>query len=103
MPKVKLAPIIEEVHGTMYDLVFKKSPKGNMIVTKKPDMSKVKWSKAQKDHRKRMAKAVDAVQAALADPKVRARYDRKAKRQNKRTWDLAMSDWFKGKDLYAKR
>ncbi len=30
----------------MYDLVFKKSPKGNMIVTKKPDMSKVKWSKA---------------------------------------------------------
>jgi hypothetical protein len=102
MPKVKLAPIIEEIHGTMYDLVFKKSPKGNMIVTKKPDMSKVKWSKAQKEHRKRMAEAVASVQAALADPKVRARYDRKAKKQDKRAWDLAMSDWFKGKDLYGK-
>jgi hypothetical protein len=28
-----------------------------------------------------------------------ARYDRKAKKQDKRAWDLAMSDWFKGKAL----
>jgi hypothetical protein len=49
-----------------------------------------------------MAKAVASVQAALADPKVRARYDRKAKKQDKRAWDLAMSDWFKGKDLSGK-
>jgi hypothetical protein len=74
-----------------------------MIVTKKPDMSKVKWSKAQKDHRQRMAKAVASVQGALADPKVRARYDRQAKKQDKRAWDLAMSDYFKGRDLYASR
>jgi hypothetical protein len=103
MPKVKLIPLVEEIHGTLDGWVFKKSPQGKMIITKKPDMSKVKWSKAQKDHRKRMAKAVDSVQAALTDPKVRAKYDRKAKRQGKRTWDLAMTDWFKGKDLYAKR
>jgi hypothetical protein len=84
MPKVKLAPLIKEIHGSMYDLVFKKSPRGNMIVTKKPDMSKVKWSKAQKDHRRRMAKAIASVQAALADPKVRARDARKAKKQDRR-------------------
>ena len=64
-------------------------------------MSKVKWSKAQKEQRKRMKRAVASVQVALADPKVRARYDRKAKKQDKRAWDMAMSDYFKGKDLYA--
>jgi hypothetical protein len=74
-----------------------------MIVTKKPDMYKVKWSKAPTDHRQRMAKAVATVQAALTDPKVRARYDRKAKKQDKRAWDLAMSDWFKGRDFRPKR
>ena len=38
-------------------------------------MSKVKWSKAQKDQRKRFKQAVLLVQTALKDPKVRARYD----------------------------
>jgi hypothetical protein len=50
-----------------------------------------------------MAKAVATVQAALTDPKVRARYDRKARKQDKRAWDLAMSDWCKGRDFRPKR
>lgn len=53
-------------------VVFKRSPKGNMIITKRPDMSNVRWSEAQQ------------AQRALADPKVRARYEQKAKRQGKR-------------------
>jgi hypothetical protein len=103
MPKVKLVPIIEEIHGTMYDLVFKKSSKGEMIVTKKPDMSKVKWSKAQKANRKHMSEAITATQIAFLDPKVRARYERKAKKQGRRAWNLALSDSLQGKDLHAKR
>ena len=103
MPKVKLTPIIEEIHGTMYDLVFKKSPKGNMIVTKKPDMSKVKWSKAQKANRQHMSIAITATQVALLNPEVRARYERKAKKLGRRAWNLALSDCLQGKDLYAKR
>ena len=43
--------MVVEIQGTMYDVVFKKSPQGKTIVTKKPDMSGVKWSKAQKDNR----------------------------------------------------
>jgi hypothetical protein len=103
MPKVKLVPIIEETHGTMYDMVFKKSPKGKMIVTKKPDMSKVKWSKAQKANRKRMSEAITATQIALMDPKVKAKYERKAKKQGRRAWNLALSDSLQGKDLRTKR
>lgn len=103
MPRVRFKPMFVEIQGTMYEMVFKKSPHGNPIVTKKPDMSKVKWSKAQKDQRKRFKAGVASVQAALMEPKVRLKYERKAKRQDKRAWDLAMSDYFAGKDLYAKR
>jgi hypothetical protein len=103
MPKVKLAPFIEEIHGTLYDMVFKKSPQGEMIVTKKPDMSKVKWSKAQKANRKHMSTAIAITQAALLDPKVKAKYERKAKKLGRRAWNLALSDALNGKDLRAKR
>jgi hypothetical protein len=37
MPRVKFSPLIEELTGTLGDLVFKKSPSGQTIVTKKPD------------------------------------------------------------------
>lgn len=93
MPRVRFHPLIEEIHGTMYDMVFKKSPKGNMIVTKRPDMSKVKWSKAQMEQRQRFKKAVAGAKAALANPKLRARYEKKAQRQHKRTWDVALADY----------
>lgn len=103
MPKVRLTPLIEEIHGTMYDVVFKRSPKGNMIVTKRPDMSEVVWSEAQTAHRARFKQAVAYARAALADPKLRARYEKRAKRQHKRAWDVAMSDYFAGKGLLLKK
>ena len=103
MPKVRLQPAIIEIRGTLYDVVFKKSPQGKMIVTKRPDMSKVKWSPAQKAQRQRFKKAAAYAKAALAEPQVRLRYERKAKKQNKRAWDLAVSDYFKDKDLLKKR
>lgn len=94
MPKVRFNPLIEEIRGTMYDVVFKRSPKGNMIVTKRPDMSGVEWSPAQQAHRQRFSEAVAYARAALADPKVRARYERKAKKEGSRAWDLAVSAYF---------
>jgi hypothetical protein len=103
MPKVKLTLPIKEIHGTLDGWVFKMSPQGEMIITKKPDMSKVKWSKAQKANRRHMSQAITAAQLALADPKVRAKYERKAKKQNRRAWNLALSDALQGKDLYGKK
>src|SRR5215211_6515566 len=72
-------PMVVEIQGTLFDVVFKKSPKGNMIVTKKPDMSKVKWSQAQTKQRQRFKQGIAAVKKALENPQVRARYERKAK------------------------
>jgi RNA polymerase-interacting CarD/CdnL/TRCF family regulator len=103
MPKVRLNPLIEEIHGTIYDVVFKKSPKGNMIITKRPDMTKVEWSEAQQAHRERFKQATIYAKAALAEPAVRLRYEKRAKRQHKRLWDVAFSDYFQGKDLLSKK
>lgn len=66
------------------------------MVTKRPDMSRVEWSEAQKEQRARFKEAVAYAKAALADPKVRARYEKRAKRERKRAWDVAISDYFEG-------
>lgn len=102
MPKVRLAPLIEEIHGTMYDVVFKRSPNGNMIVTKRPDMSNVQWSEAQTKQRERFKQAVAYARSALAEPQVRAVYEKLAKKQHKRAWDVAVSDYFQGRDRMHK-
>ena len=91
MPKVKLHPWIKEISGKMGDVVFKRSPTGETILSKSPDMTDVEWSKAQKAHRIRFAQAVQNTKAALADPTLRAKYEKIAKKQRKRTWDVAFS------------
>ena len=102
MPKVKLAPYIEEITGTVDGLVFKRSPQGEIIVSKKPDMSKVEWSPAQEETRRRFAEASAYASAAKADLRVWAKYQRRAKKLKKRPRGLAISDFYKGKDLLAK-
>ena len=43
MPKVKLNPLVLEIRGSLSDdLVFKRTPEGEIIVSKKPDMWNVK-------------------------------------------------------------
>ena len=102
MPKVRFKEMVVEIQGTMYDVVFKKSPGGKMIVTKKPDMSRVRRSKAQKDHRKRMRKANDYAAAAMADPQVRAIYEEIAAKAHRQPYRVAVSDYYKGKNLLPK-
>ena len=102
MPKVRFKGPVAEIQGTLYDVVFKRSPTGKMIVTKRPDMSHVEWSKAQRAQRGRFALANEYVKAVKAEPKVWAAYQKKAKKQNKRARDLAFSDYCKGKDLLSR-
>ena len=99
MAKVTLAPMIKTIRGKLGGYVFRRTHTGEISLSKSPDMSKVKWSKAQKEHRKRFKKAVAYAQAAMAEPKVRARYEKEAAKKNKRPFDLAVSDYFKGRNL----
>jgi hypothetical protein len=102
MPRVRFKPMVVEIQGTMYDVVFKKSSRGKTIVTKKPDMSKVKWSLAQKDNWNRMSQANQYAAAAMAHPGVRAIYEKRAAKEHRVPYRLAVSDYFKGKNLLSK-
>lgn len=95
--------MIEEIHGTMYDVVFKKSPKGNMIVTKRPDMTHVEWSEAQQTQRQRFKQANEYAKAAMADPRARVTYEKRAKEAQRSPFRVAFSDYFEGNNLLAKK
>ena len=103
MVKVTLNPLVKQLRGRMGNVVFRTTPSGGTSMIKLADMSNVKWSKAQKAHRKRFKKAVAYAKAALAKPKVRAVYEKRAAKEHKRPFALAVSDYFKGNDLIAKK
>jgi hypothetical protein len=102
MAKVTLNPFIKELRGALGDFVFRTSPSGEIIISKRPDMSRVKWSQAQKSHRQRFKQAVAYAKAAMAEPKVRAVYEKKAAENNRQPFRIAVSDYLEGKDLLAK-
>jgi len=98
MSKIILNPAIEQASGKIGNMVFRRAHTGEMTLIKAADMSHVKWSKAQKEHRKRFKQAAAYAKAAMAEPTVRARYVKEAARKNKRPYDLAVSDYFKGRN-----
>ena len=104
MPKVTLHPTIHAISGKMGDVVFRYNKKtGKTSISKIPDMTKVKWSKAQKAHRRRFKKAVAYAQTARTQPEVWAVYQAMAKKKRKRAWDLAMADYFQKNDPVSKK
>ena len=82
MTKVKLQSAIAGLSGSLRkddEYTFRrtrKGRKGRTILIKKADMSKVKWSPAQKASRQRMKQAVAFAQSVLADPQQRKVYER---------------------------
>jgi len=103
MAKIVLNPMVQSAKGKMGGIVFRRAHTGEMTITKLPDMSKVKWSKAQKAHRQRFKQAVSYAKAAMADQKVSKAYETAAVKLGKRPFDVAVSDYFKGNDLLSKK
>ena len=52
---ISLHPMIEEISGTLFNVVFEWAANGDMIVSKRPNMSGVERSEAQNAHRARLA------------------------------------------------
>jgi hypothetical protein len=104
MPKVVLHPTLRGLSGKMGDVVFRYNKKtGKTSISKVPDMTKVKWSKAQKAHRRNFKKAVAYAQSAKTKPAVWAVYQKLAKKKRKRAWDLAVKDYFQKNNLVSKK
>jgi len=102
MAKVVLNPALQQIRGNLAGFIYRVRY-GGQTISKAPDMSKVKWSEAQKAHRQRFALAVGYAHTAMADPKARAVYVEEAAQRGKRPFDLAVSDYFKGRDLLARK
>jgi len=100
MAKVRLNPALEQVRGQLAGFVYRVRY-GGQTISKPPDMSRVVWSAAQVEHRQRFRRAVAYARAALADKKLHALYVKEAAHKGQRPFDLAVSDYFKGRDLLA--
>jgi hypothetical protein len=103
MARVELNPAIRQIRGAVGDMVYRRGQNGKTHIMKMPNMSKVKWSAAQKEHRRRFAYAVAYAHDAMADEKVCAMYVEEAAQKGKRPFDLAVSDYFKGRNLLREK
>ena len=107
MAKVGFHPIVEWFTGKMGKLVFRRSHNGKVSVYETPNMKKVKWSQAQKDHRQKMGEAAKYASAAVADPDIRPIYVQMAVENDLnpgRPFDMAVKDYYHfGNDLLWKK
>jgi hypothetical protein len=101
MVKIILKPGIRRMSGTLGDWTFRWTH-GRQTIMKTPDLSKVKWSKAQKAHRQRFRQAIAYARRAMADPSIRAHYQKVAKKAGRQPFRVAVSDFFAGKNLLKK-
>ena len=96
--EVILQPGLRELRGKMGDWTYRRMY-GKQTIMKTPDMSKVKWSKAQKENRQRFKKAIRYARMAMADPKAGAHYEKVAKKTGRQPFRVAVSDFFEGKNM----
>lgn len=83
MAKLQLNTALASLRGTLGGLVYKHYKKDNrgLVVSRTPDMSRVKWSPAQRAHRQRMKAAAAFHRQVLADPALLKKYTALAKKQ----------------------
>ena len=101
MTKVVLQPGLRELRGKMGDWTYRRMY-GKQTVIKTPDMSRVKWSKAQKANRERFRKAIAYARRAMADLTVRVHYETAGKETGRQPFRVAVSDYYAGKNLLEK-
>jgi hypothetical protein len=107
MAKVSFNPLLKWFTGKIGDLVFRRAHNGKVSVYLTPDMSRVRWSQPQKDHRQHMKEAFIYASAAVADPDLRPVYVQMAVESGKdpkRPFQMAVSDYCDtGNDLLWKK
>ena len=102
MAKVELDAPFQRFTGKIGKLSYRWMY-GKQTVMKTPDMSKVQWSEAQKANRERFRQAIAYARRAMADPKVRAHYEKVGKKANRQAFRVAVSDFCAGKNLLEKK
>jgi hypothetical protein len=91
MAKIKKKNILlENLSGSIGELVFRQMPDGSTRVSRKPDFSERKDSPAQLEHQARFKLASAYASQAQTQPV----YIELASRKKKKAYNLAVADWF---------
>jgi hypothetical protein len=102
MVKVTLEPGLRELRGKIGDWTYRRMY-GKQTLMKTPDMSNVKWSETQQNSRECFREAIHYAEQAMADPKLRAQYEKLWKKTDRQPFRVAVSDFLAGKDLLEKK
>ena len=92
MSKVNLNPILLGLQGLVGDLVFKRYGE-QVIISKKPDMSKVVWSEKQLRSRERFRLATMYGKVVMGDEGLKGLYEVEAKRRGKPLFSVPVRDF----------
>jgi len=101
-PRILLHPMFQWIRGKLGKIVYHRTRNGGVSMYSAPDMSRVKWSPAQKAHRQHFKRAVAYAKLASRDPDLRPIYldmAARSKRSKGRPYEMALSDYFQGNDL----
>jgi hypothetical protein len=93
MAKVRLNPILEQVHGKVGDLVFKRSG-DEVIIARKQDFSNREPSEAQLAVQERFRQAALYGRLVMADPDTKKLYEDAAKAKGQPLFSLTVADFF---------
>lgn len=94
MAKGRLGVLFAHLSGTIGDVVIRRHKDGT-VVARRPKRSDVPRTPAQRRREMILREAVAWARQMLNEPRVRALYDKVAKRKGKRTYDLMKSDFMR--------
>ena len=95
MGKLKDNVLVNGMSGSIGNVLLKQYKYGT-VISKMPDRSKVKLTKHQKNLNSRFQDAVAYAQAVINDPKKKSGYEKKAKREKRSVYHVALSEYLKG-------
>lgn len=94
MAKLTLNSALNQISGTIDGWVIKHTPHGS-VLSRRPDMSRVRWSLAQRANRQRMQAAAAHYRQVMADPKEAATLVARARKLKMPVSSLVMGEYLR--------
>jgi hypothetical protein len=92
MARLKSNPLVNGFSGGLGDIVFKNYRYGT-VISKRPNMSKVKRTRQQKENNSRFKKAVAYARGVVVNAALKKAYEKKSKITGRSVYHLAISDF----------
>src|SRR5689334_23390383 len=92
MAKLKNNVLVKGFSGRLGDIIFKNYKFGT-VISRRPNMSKVKRTRQQKENSNLFAEAVEHARNVVASPALKNTYEKKAKKTGRTVYHLALSEF----------